>query len=73
VSFDSPPTPGKVKVVLRQSENRMKVIRQNHNRIDCKGALLPGRAERQTKRGDIITRAVDRRSANTNVKKYVPP
>jgi hypothetical protein len=32
----------------------MKVIRQNHDRIDYKGALSPGRPERQPKRVDII-------------------
>jgi len=54
MTFDSPPAAGKVGVVLRQCEDRVKVVRQDYNRIDRKGTLFPSCPKSHTKRRDMI-------------------
>jgi hypothetical protein len=57
VSFDAPPAPNEIGVFLRQSENCVKMIRQYHNRINGKGALLPGSAKRRAELADMIDKS----------------
>ena len=54
VSFDAPPPARKVRVVSGQTEDRVQVIRQDHDGIDRKWPLLPGHAKRGAKRADMI-------------------
>ncbi len=41
ISFDAPPPAGKIRVVGRQTKERMQMIRQDHDGIDRKWPLLP--------------------------------
>jgi hypothetical protein len=54
VSFNPSPAAGEIRVSLRQSEDCMEMVRQDHDGIDRKGALLPRCAKRRAEHVDMI-------------------
>ena len=54
VSFHTSPAPGEIRISLRQRKDCMKVIGQNHDRVDREGAFVPRHAKGRTKRVDVI-------------------
>jgi hypothetical protein len=51
--FDQAPAHGKIGVAFRQSPNRMKMLRQHHNRIEYKSVTLPHITECGTQFADM--------------------
>jgi hypothetical protein len=52
--FDASPPACEIGVSWRQGPERMKVIRQDHDRINRERARLPGRAKRSTQGAGVI-------------------
>jgi hypothetical protein len=46
--FDPPPAARKIRIIQRQCEDGMQVIRKNYNRVDCKRAFTTGCAKSLT-------------------------
>jgi hypothetical protein len=54
ISLDPPPTAGKVRITRRQGHDRMKMIREDHCRVDRERVFSPRRAECRAKHADLI-------------------
>ena len=48
------PTSGEICIAIGQREQGMKMIRQDHNRVDCKRALTTGFTKSGAERIDIV-------------------
>ena len=54
MSLDPPPAPREIRVSRRQGENRVQMIRQDHDSIDRERTFAPTRPERRAHRVDVI-------------------
>ena len=54
VALDPAPAPWEIRVSFRKCEDRMEMIGQDHDGIDCKWPLVSGQPKRCAQRADVI-------------------